>query len=61
MEIEITLSEGSAESRSQNLSSVLKNEELHYYNEIDIKFDQEQAGLISNHLDAIKINIITKI
>ncbi|WP_145530804.1 hypothetical protein [Yersinia alsatica] len=61
MAVEITSGEGSTASTSQHLSDMLKNAELLYHNEIDIAFDQEQVILISNDLDAIKRNIITKI
>lgn len=60
MGVEITSGEGSAESTSQHLSDILKSAKLLYHNEIDVAFDRQQAGLISNNLDAIKRNIITK-
>ncbi|MEQ9720234.1 hypothetical protein ABQG65_03375 [Yersinia alsatica] len=60
MGVEITSGEGSTASTSQHLSDMLKNAELLYHNEIDIAFDRQQASLISNDLDAIKRNIITK-
>lgn len=60
MGVEITSGEGSAGSTSQHLSDILKSAALLHNNEIDIAFDRQQAGLISNNLDAIKRNIITK-
>lgn len=60
MAVEITSGEGSTASTAQHLSDMLKNAELLYHNEIDIVFDQQQASLISNDLDEIKRNIITK-
>lgn len=60
MGVEITSGEGSTASTSQHLNDMLKNAELLYHNEIDIVFDRQQASLISNDLDAIKRNIITK-
>ncbi|RXA95887.1 MULTISPECIES: hypothetical protein [Yersinia] len=60
MGVEITSGEGSSESTSQHLSDISKNARLLYLNELNIAFDRKQAGLISNDLDEIKRNIITK-